>query len=299
MLVLFGVLEGSLIAGAVILLIAGVLYFMFKNRRPSDYVKFEGKNQDIVWSSPNLTTLSSKVDVVVPFTHEAVVVIDGVAENVYPNGRHTLEKKTGYKSQQLQFFFVNKSLVVPIKWGTPSKFDVIDPIFEMPIRIGAHGDAKITVSDSKNVVYKLVGSKTVFTNEDVSDFFRTKIHSDIVHTLATVMKDNKISYLEIASKIKGISKLIEDELKTNFKEFGFNLSDFLIENIFIPEDVYQTFAKDKELSRRLKERELKFKELYENSREDHKDLAQKEIELIKAMKEDHTIVNIEDYHKKS
>lgn len=269
-----------------LILVGAAVFFVIRLKSAHTFVRFEGNNDDLVWTTPELKQLKNKIDVIVPFSHEAICVIDGVADEVWRPGRYTLKKDFKYQASDLQFFFINKSVVVPIKWGTPSRFSLMDPLFEMPINLGANGEARLSVCDSKTFLYKLVGSSKGITAQQLADFFRSRISSDLIDAMANVMKKNNLSYLELSTYLKGISKLVADELKPVLNEYGINLNDFMISNVHIDDEVLETFAKDKELTRRLKERELKYKELLEMHRNDNKDALQIQLDIIKALKDD-------------
>ncbi len=259
----------------------------FKKKQGDVLVKFEGANEDLVWTSPSIKGLYAgrKIDVVVPFTHEAICVKDGVADNVWQSGRYTLETDKRFLEQDIRFYFINKSTVVAVNWGTPSQIDVIDPVFEMPVKFGANGEIKLSVSDSKKFLYKVVGVSDGITANGVAGFFRNKIALLFNTHLAKHMSEYKISYFELAERLQAMSAFLKESLSGEFEAYGLQIDDFIINGIKISEDTLETFRKDAELVRRLKVRGETFEKLRQESRDAKESEAERQIRLIKALGE--------------
>lgn len=247
-------------------------------------IKFSGDNTDLVWTTPKLNRLkkNTAIDVVVPFSHEAVCVIDGVADKVWGPGRYSLAAKIDYKEQDLKFYFINKTITIPILWGTPNPIDLQDPVFEMGVRFGANGGIKLNIADSKTFLYKVVGSSTGIDSEGIAEFFRQKIVLLFTSLLAKNMASLGLSYFELPAQLQAMSAILQEAIAPDFEQYGLAVADFTIDFIKISEDTLKKFTSDQELVRRLKVRETTFEKLRSEARTDRDTEVQHEVALIKA-----------------
>lgn len=271
-----------------------------KEKEKSMLIRFEGKNEDLVWTSPYTSRLKKDevIDVVVPFTHEAVCVKDGVAEDVWKSGRYSLKTDREYGEQDIRFYFVNKSVVIPVSWGTPSQIDVVDPVFEMPVKFGANGEIKLSVSDTKTFLYKVVGVSDGMTANEVAAFFRNKIALLFNTHLAKLMADYNVSYFELPERLDAMSRFINDAVKDEFAQYGLCVADFIINGIKISNDTLEKFRADAELVRRLKVRGETFEKMRQEAIDEKENDVERQIRVIKALGEfaekskDQTTLNV-------
>ncbi|MGN0761592.1 MAG: SPFH domain-containing protein [Christensenellales bacterium] len=262
----------------------------FKKRKKdlqSTLIKFAGRNEDLVWTSPEISGLyeGKKIDVVVPFTHEAICVIDGVAEKVWSSGRYSLETDKKYSEQDICFYFINKTVVIPMNWGTPTQIDVIDPIFEMPVRFGANGELKLSVADSKVFMQKIVGTTKGIVASDVAVFFRNKIALLFNTHLASLMSKYKLSYFELPERLQAMSVFLKESLENEFLSYGLQLDDFIVNGINIAQDTLQKFTQDQEMVRRLKVRGEIYEKLKKDVHDEKESEVDRQIRIIKALGE--------------
>ena len=57
-----------------------------------------------------------------------------------------------------EVYFINKTVQMGIKWGTPDKVRFIDPLTGTPLDLGASGEMNLAVDDSRKLLIKLVGT---------------------------------------------------------------------------------------------------------------------------------------------
>jgi membrane protease subunit (stomatin/prohibitin family) len=50
-----------------------------------------------------------------------------------------------------------------IKWGTDSKVEYVEPIYNFPLQIGASGEMSLRVENSRQLLLKLVGTERGIT----------------------------------------------------------------------------------------------------------------------------------------
>lgn len=197
------------------------------------------------------------VNVIVPYTREAVFIDDGkIDERAWESGKHRIKTKTMYDpfahcerltrraskdlpSGQLKFrhsmdlFLINKTVVQDIKWGTEENFYMIDPILKMPVPFGAHGVAKFSISNSKLFMTRVVGTKGENNIDDMTKFFRSKIVMLFNSLLGKKLVEMNMSIFQLASQLHTMSGVLLTAMKKEFADYGVNLEDFAIEHIAV------------------------------------------------------------------
>lgn len=137
-------------------------------------------------------------------------------------------------------YFINTTFMNELKWGTQDPFIVVDPEEEVNIHVRAYGlfgvhieqaDGAKAVVDARKFLMKVVGTRDVFTREELTDFMRAKIIEYSKTELAKTIDDQKISILSITSHMSDLSELMQVKLKEYFDQFGLTLDNFSFNNI--------------------------------------------------------------------
>ena len=133
-------------------------------------IKYEGDNSTFVWKHP-IEDFACGSQLIVHESQEAVFFRDGQALDLFGPGRYTLETQNlpllnkVYKlptsntgTFHSEVYYINKTVQMGIKWGTPDKVRFLDPITGMPLEIGASGQMNLMAADSRKLLLKLVGT---------------------------------------------------------------------------------------------------------------------------------------------
>ncbi len=223
-----------------------------------EVIKKAKDDKNIVWRYPkqNFNTGSK---LIVNESEEALFFSCGEALDLFGPGRYTLNTNNipllrrlldiptgGKTSFTSEVYFIDKT-VRQTKWGTSSKLEFLEPIYKFPIQIGACGEIRFEIEDSRKLLVKLVGIKRNYDINNINDFFANQILVKVKAYLTGIIKEEKISIFEIDEKLDKISRELKELLKNDFQEFGIKIDNFFLSNIAKPED-------DKQY--------LKFKELY-------------------------------------
>lgn len=223
-----------------------------------EIIKKKQDDDNIIWRYPkrNFNT-SSKL--IVDESEEALFYANGKALDLFGPGKYTLTTNnipilrgllnipTGGKTPfTCDVYFIDKT-VQKFKWGTSTRLEFLEPVYNFPISIGACGEIRIKVEDSRKLIVKLVGIKRSFDTESIDNFFQEQILVKVKSYLNNIITKEKICIFEIDGHLDEISKTLKEELEKDFLEYGIGLEKFFVTNISKPED-------NKEY--------LKFKELY-------------------------------------
>ena len=218
-------------------------------------IKYEGDNSTFIWKHP-IEDFNYGSQLIVHESQEAVFFKDGQALDLFGPGRYSLE------TQQLpllekayhlptdtegtfhsEVYFINKTVQMAVKWGTPEKVRFIDPLTGTPLELGASGEMNIQVSNARKLLIKLVGTmKGIAWDEgagltkSLQASFRPLISNAVKTNLAAVIKNEAIDILEIDEKLDLISDNLKTKIVEGFEEYGLTIPQFYVTNIVLPED---------------------------------------------------------------
>lgn len=223
-----------------------------------EVIKKIKEDDNLVWRYPK-TSFNTMSQLIVHESQEAVFFSNGKALDLFEAGKYTLTTNnipllktflnipTGFRSPfQCEVYFVDKT-EKNSKWGTSSKIEFLEPTYKFPIQIGACGEMRFIVEDSRKLLIKLVGVKKSINNETIDDFFASYILTKVKSYMANIIAENSISIFEIDKNLEKFSEDLQNLLVKDFKEYGIKLNKFFVTTILKPET-------DKQY--------LEFKELY-------------------------------------
>lgn len=218
-------------------------------------IKYEGDNSTLIWKHP-IEDFNYGSQLIVHESQEAIFFRDGQALDLFGPGRYTLETQQLpllEKVYQLptdtegtfhsEVYFINKTVQMAMKWGTPEKVRFIDSLTGVPLELGVSGEMNIQVFNSRTMLVKLVGTMKGISWEDGPGFskslqssFRPLITNIIKTNLASVIKGEAIDLLEIDEKLDIISAALQEKLLPGFEEYGLTVPQFYVTHVVLPED---------------------------------------------------------------
>ena len=224
----------------------------------SDVIEFEGKNDDLVWKSPQENFNATSV-LIVDEAHEAILVVNGNAADLFPPGRHVLEtaniplvrkliqlptdNKTSFPCK---VFFLNKVHHLELLWGTQGPITLNDPLYDIFLHVGLCGTMVISVADSRKFLLKCVGLRDAFTTKELIDNFRGIISANVKNYISKIMINGMISYFTINANLFEIAEIVKEKLSDIFLDYGVKIEFFNIETITVPDNDYAAITASKE-----------------------------------------------------
>ena len=209
----------------------------------ADIIKYEGDNTTFIWKHP-CEDFNSLTQLIVHETQEAIFFMNGQALDLFGPGRYTLETQNiPYLGKMLnrptddktpfhcEVYFINRAEQMSIKWGTDSKVQYIDPVFNFPVSIGASGDMNLRVEDSRKLLLKLVGTEAFLTQAKLILFFRVFLMTYVKSYIAQVIKEKSINIFEIDTALPEFSFAIKELLKDHFADYGIALEQFFVTTV--------------------------------------------------------------------
>jgi membrane protease subunit (stomatin/prohibitin family) len=123
-----------------------------------------------------------------------------------------------------------------IKWGTPTRMAIKEPNYNVILSIGANGQFGMRVTDARDLLVKLVGTTSDFTQESIKKYFRSVLLANIKTYLSQTLVEKNVSILEVNSHLLEISEEVGKELRKVFAKYGLEIVDFVISNVDADED---------------------------------------------------------------
>ena len=209
-------------------------------------IKFEGDDDTLVWKHP-AEDFNTHSRLIVHESQVAILYKDGKALDEFGPGKYTLETKNipilrgfvnlpfeGDSPFHCEVYFINKATSLNVNWGTSSRFPIIEPMFQIPINVGASGVMDLVVDDARKFLVNVVGTQYFTTTDELNEYFKGKITTKVKNYLSKIMAE--VSYYNITQHLEEISEALHAKLKEDFSEYGVNLKTFFISNIIVPRD---------------------------------------------------------------
>ena len=232
-----------------------VLTEKIKHDGLASIIKYEGDNSTFIWKHP-IEDFNYGSQLIVHESQEAVFFRDGQALDTFGPGRYTLETQQLPILEKLyklptdtegtfhsEVYFINKTVQMAIKWGTPDKVRFIDPLTGTPLEVGASGEMNLAVDNGRKLLIKLVGTMKGIAWESGDGFtkslqasFRPLIASAVKTHLPAAIKAHDIDLLEIDEKLDLISEALCSKIKPGFEEYGLTIPQFYVTQVVLPED---------------------------------------------------------------
>lgn len=194
--------------------------------------------------------LTTKSQLIVSESQEAIFVKEGQVVGVFGPGRHTLDTKNypfltkfitnlisgGETPFTAEIWFIQKAIPLNIKWGTADPIQIEDPQYHVMLPVRAFGQYGVQIADSQKFFGKMVGRLPAFTEKTLSDYFKGIIITRSKDCIAKYMVNRQTSLLHISSNLSEISDslnvLLSDELDT----YGLRILSFMVNSISVPEN---------------------------------------------------------------
>ena len=206
-------------------------------------IYWEQKNQtDLVYKFPfNNITLGSILTV--NDSQEAYFFKNGVCCDAFSSGRHVLSAANLPILQKLinlpsggettfltEIWFISKLEKRNMLWGAGG-LRIIDPYFQIPIKLSSRGQYGFRISDGGVFLKKLIGTIGYANTDLLEDQFRADVIEAVKVSIAKFMKENNVNINELGVEYKNLSKVISTNIQLSFDDYGIELLNFNIEDI--------------------------------------------------------------------
>ncbi|MCD8309322.1 MAG: SPFH domain-containing protein, partial [Clostridia bacterium] len=202
-------------------------------------IKYEGNNTEL-FKKITAEGLDGNSKVLVPETHNAIIIKDGVLMETLNSGSYYIFKeksKKKWKGVSVEIIYLSKTAKLKILWGTKTQFSYRDPQTDIPLKVGAHGEMEVQIGNPRKAYMELIGADKVFTTEDLKERLSMRLLGKIEPAIAAAVKEKGLTYDrmnehkdEISQAVlPAISKLLEED-------YGIKVFSFTIGNIVISQE---------------------------------------------------------------
>ena len=222
--------------------------FNFIKRQLLEVVEWEDETKDtIVYRYPlnDREELMTSSTLVVRESQCAIFMHKGKICDVFGPGTYKLTTEnipfltkilslpTGFESRiKAEIYYVNTKQFIGQKWGTQNPIMMRDKDFGN-VRLRGFGTYAFKVVDVKTFMEEVLGTNSLYKVSDIEENNK----SLIVHGMSDALGEGKISALDLAGNYKEVSDLVKKQVNVEFLKLGMKLSNFIIENISLPEEV--------------------------------------------------------------
>jgi membrane protease subunit (stomatin/prohibitin family) len=175
----------------------------------------------------------------------AAFVNEGKIADVFGPGLHTLTTRnlpllTDLKNWDKEFespfksdvYFFSTRLQIDQKWGTATAITIRDKEFGA-VRMRGYGIYAYRIADPRTFFTQISGTRETYYVNDLEGQLRETIVARMTEIFAT----SEISFLDMAAHQTGLGEKLLEKMKPAFAEFGLELSQFVVENISLPEEL--------------------------------------------------------------
>lgn len=216
----------------------------------------------IEWTNSNLDTIVYRFPVMnkeikmgakltVRESQVAIFVNEGQIADVFTPGLYELTTqnlpiltklkswKYGFNSPfKAEVYFVNTRQFTNQKWGTTNPVMMRDPEFGM-LRLRAFGAYSFKVLDPVIFMKEIFGTSEIFDTEHING----QLKRLIVSGMSDLLAETNIAALDLARYYDELGEQSTIKLKSRFEAIGLSLTNVIIENISLPEEVEKVMDK--------------------------------------------------------
>lgn len=182
----------------------------------------------------------------------AVFLKSGVIHDFFTPGTYTLDSDNlpllqkfinlpfgGKTPFTAEVFYINKTVKLDVFWGTTDPVPLVDPKYNIRIRIRAFGQMGIRISDFRVFFTELIGAlddSNVVRYDSVISYFKGIIVMKVKTNISSIIIAQKVSALEIAPMLEELSLSLKDKISNDFDRFGVSVVNFIIDSINFPDE---------------------------------------------------------------
>lgn len=203
-----------------------------------EYIKFSGTNEKL-FSREVVEKISPDLTLIVPETHNTLVIFDGEMLQTLSKGRYKLSEivDTTKTDALVEIIFVSKTAKLKLLWGTANKFTLFDPVLKKPYCVGMSGEFEVQVSDPRKCFLYLVGAEEVLTADALQDRLMARLVSVVGDALSDFVQKNNLRLDQIFSSRQRIAEEALKKVSAVFKQdYGIMVFSLNISNIVFDEN---------------------------------------------------------------
>lgn len=191
------------------------------------------------------TNLSTYTQLLVSESQEAVLFSKGQLMGKFGPGKHTLNTENlpilrslfglpfgGKNPFTAEIWYVNKVQVFNIDWRI-TRMPIHDVDYNTQIPLFASGQYGLKITDTEKFLVNFVGTRHLFTQEDMTEQSRGEFTSKAKSTIVKFMIQNRVGFKQVAAYLDQMSDYLRQQMAPFWSELGLELTKFYINEIDI------------------------------------------------------------------
>lgn len=196
------------------------------------------------WRFPE-TNLSTFTQLIVQESQEAILFSKGQIVGKFGPGKYTLNTENlpilrnlfgipfgGKNPFTAEVWFVNKIQVFSIDWAI-SKMPIHDPDYNTQLPLVAGGRYGLKINDAEKFLIKSVGTKTEFTQDDLTNQFFGEFSTKTKSQIAQYVIRHRVGFKYLSAYLDELSEYLKGILNPFWDYLGLELLQFNITTIDI------------------------------------------------------------------
>ena len=220
----------------------------FFKKQLLEVIEWTDSSKDtIVYRYPltNREEIMNSSTLVVRPSQTAVFVHKGQIADIFAPGTYNLATEnipfltkllslpTGFNSTiKAEVYFINTKQFTGLRWGTQNPIMIRDKDFGN-VRLRGFGTYSFKVVDVRKFMEEVFGTNHLFTVADITNHNRPLMIQGVTDAIA----EGKVSCLDLAANYKEFANSIKELTNPEFLKLGMKLTNVVIENISLPEEV--------------------------------------------------------------
>ena len=211
-----------------------------------DLIRWSPQRSETIyaWRFPE-TNLSTLTQLIVQESQEAVLFSKGQVVGKFGPGKHSLNTENlpilrnlfgipfgGKNPFTAEVWFINKIQTFSIDWVV-SKMSIHDPDYNTQLPLVAGGRYGLKVSDAEKFLIKSVGTKTEFTQDDLTNQFIGEFSTKTKSQIAQYVIKRKVGFKYLSAYLDELSEYLKGVLNPFWENLGLDLLQFNITTIDI------------------------------------------------------------------
>ena len=212
----------------------------FFKRQLSQVIEWKDQNTALlVYKFPSTNDeIKNASKLIVAPGQGAILVYEGkIADNLTATGIYDIESdnhpfittllklRTNFEIEhKLRVYFYRTAENVNLNWGTSQAIKYMDPIYKIPVELGANGSFSFNIADLLHLFSNVIGSRDVYTVDEAKQLLQSRFPQGISSTLAK----SSISYQKIDSQLPELADSVKELLNAEAANLGLTLTDFKI-----------------------------------------------------------------------
>lgn len=208
-------------------------------------IKFSGNN-DKLFSRVVIDSLSPKLSLIVPETHNAILIKDGQMLQTLSSGKFALADFVDFKQDadsQFELLYLSKTAKLKLLWGTNQKLVLFDEATGENYHVGFSGDFEVQIGDPRKCYLYLIGTNEGLSASDLQERLRSNVVSVMELVILDYIKENHVPFNQLSVHKKEMSEKVLSALSHKLQsEYGIAVFSFNIANIIIDSEDYRRLS---------------------------------------------------------